>query len=195
VKVATPTGVRSRIGCLTADGLRFSPATNFRPMTSPRDTTSPNLLLRILDTSLGTLWWVREDTLIAAHQRLGHDYVDSDRRGHPTLSIARHSLLAAYHAVPMLQGGSTQHSGAFAVHNLTPDRKSSYFSALCPVLIQGHEFLSPAPDHKRTTDRSSAEGPWWQRSTVTANWHKLKLSETESEHLRRWLANKGISVT
>lgn len=146
-------------------------------------------LVTILDTSLGTLWWLREDLIEESHKRLGKAYSAGARRGHPAISLSPHSLYALHHACPMLQGFSRDKGHGYKLTGITTEtERATYFSALFPVLVSGKDFLKAAED----ADREQLVGKFFDRCRVHPNINLLKLTAEQMRGFRVWLERKGL---
>ncbi len=146
------------------------------------------LLARVLDTSCGTLWWVREDLW----EESSDDYrANPDRDGHPGLSVAERSLLLPSERVPLLIGFGNDR-GPFIARGLSKhrgaDAPTSFGQVVRPAPVPAQEWVKPAPD----VGRGVLEGPGYWRSRVLLNHHKPRLTEKEREALETWLRKRKL---
>lgn len=155
-------------------------------MTKPTSAPYAVFLSRILNTTLGTLWWVREDLWEdsglagrAAYQAI------PNRHGHPGVSLQPERHLP-FEPVPMTIGFSGD-SGPVVAWGLSkqggPHYPTSFGRYSFPGWIELEEFIQPAADAKR----DQLTGSWWERARVSPNLHKPRLSESEQADLTRWM--------
>lgn len=140
-------------------------------------------IFSILDTSLGTLWWIREDVWISKIQ----DY-HSNRRSHPGMSVSESSFTQAKEYVQMLHGRSRRHGSSVTVQGLEgnhPDR-ITYFHSIGPAAVRIEaRYFTP-----KTTELRPNDPDWTEHAAIVANNSKPRINPDEKEELLRWLAAK-----
>ena len=151
-----------------------------------------DLLEWALDTSLGTLWLVREDVW---KQRLQHNDYDqgSTRRFHPGLSMRVKKARYLHEAVPMFHGTSYRsdcYCGPIHVRGLTREMGEDHITCfgdhIAPILMQEIALKDPA------ASLECCEGDMLATKKVIANLHKPRLNNDEMHHYKTWLKAKGL---
>lgn len=153
--------------------------------------TGAALYEAVIDTSKGTLWWIREDVWIEANARSGQRYTDSGRKGHPGLSWAARSLLSPYEFVPMLEG-TTAGRGPVIVRGMAaeePDRET-FFGVLLSDPLPASVFIG---GRRHRDPNEPPEGPWWKAGQAKCNHAKPRITKEEMRHLDGWLKMKGLA--
>jgi hypothetical protein len=139
-------------------------------------------VLSIFDELFGTLWWIREDLW----KKLLRDYdQNSQRIGHPGLSIRKSAPESVDAVIPMLHGRST--SDPLRIEDVSPG-KPSFFGHLSPALIPLPYFYRHDPD----ANREDPEAAWWELRSATANFHKPRVTEEEEERVEAFLQQSGL---
>lgn len=136
-----------------------------------------------LDTSFGTLWWVRE----AEWTRTLRQYASArNRKSHPGLSLNEMTGPQLPHYVLMLHGRSDRQRDCVAVRGLKREDREriAYFGQLGPVRIDARLFT-------RWTIALEHDDPSWTRNAaVIRNHDKPQLTPHEESELRRWWERK-----
>jgi len=138
-------------------------------------------IFNMLDTSLGTLWWVREK--VWAEKIANYS---SNRKFHPGLSVNEAKAHESREYVPLLHGTSRRHGNCVVVLSLTRDEPEhpTYFGQIRPAKIEASLFTSGA------TTLWHDEPGWTRRAAVVKNHHKPWVTEGEEEDLLQWLTAK-----
>ena len=128
-----------------------------------------------LDTSLGTLWWVREKEWA---EKIA-DY-SSKRKSHPGLSINQAKARECPSYVLMLQGTSEQRGSSVVVRGLKRKEpaRPTYFRRIAPI----ETCLFTA----ETTNRDPDDPDWTRHTAIVRNHDKPWITEDEQENLFRW---------
>jgi hypothetical protein len=120
----------------------------------------------VMDYSRGTLWWVDETLwkeILFAYDR------QSDRQGHPGLSIRNRPIQGLFDQIPMLHGCSK--GGGVKVTGLdkrSPDRTTHFGPLVGPVPVAETVPLGGA-------------------ARVQSNRHKPRLTDWEAQRLEAYL--------
>ena len=144
-------------------------------LTCPEDAR----LFDILDTSLGTLWWVREDVW----QSKIHSYDRrSTRDSHPGLSVDESKPDQRKSYAQMIHGRSDRRGSSFCVCGLTKRERDriAYFGQIHPVPIDARLFT------RETTALRPDDPDWTGRVAIVANNYKPRLTPDEHEEFVRW---------
>lgn len=134
-----------------------------------------------LDTSLGTLWRVREN--VWAEKIANYS---SNRKFHPGLSVNEAKAHEGREYVPLLHGTSRHHGNCVVVLGFTKDEPEhrTYFGQIRPAKIEASLFTSGATTLWRD------DPDWTRRAAVVLNHDKPWISEIEEAELLLWLAAK-----
>lgn len=125
-----------------------------------------------LDTSLGTLWWVRENIWAENIPNYGR----SDRKLHPGLSVNEAKAFENSQYVPLLHGTSKNHASCLTVRDLDEKKSVTFFGHIRPVKIGSSLFTLYSDDPG-----------WTRRAAVVRNHHKPWITDGEEEQLLKWL--------
>ncbi|MDY0176599.1 MAG: hypothetical protein WCS95_05890 [Lentisphaeria bacterium] len=115
----------------------------------------------------GSLWWLDEEYLKQSYP--GYDQ-NSQRQGHPGLSLRKGELKRLDDVIPMLIGSSRKRGPAFEVSDVV-NEQPTYFRALRPLQVLPKDFLA----------KEGGE-PALQR-----NVRKPKLNPAEKEKLKKFI--------
>lgn len=147
------------------------------------------MLATCLDTSIGTLWRVRED--IWVNQLRNAIRYRAQRKWHPGLSLRRRSAASVYEYIPMLHGSSGRR-GPVVVKGITrekgPDYDCSFGRIVRPAAILGRELVDAADEppfeiapHSRLRYRR-----------VVQNCDKPRISDHELQSLKAWAKRRHL---
>lgn len=153
-------------------------------------------LSRLLDTcidmSFGTVWRVREEIWKQSFRQQGQRYDwESDRKWHPGVSLRSTPLTNVHEYAPMLHGSSGDH-GPVVVRGLTHDVDSDYATSFGRIVRPAKVAFKDATSAARAVCKEDLEGRLIDRTLVSANLDKPRLTATELEDLRGWAKNRNL---
>jgi hypothetical protein len=130
-------------------------------------------IFKKLDTSLGTLWWVRENVW---KDEIPFYYF-TNRNSHPGLSISEAKALESRAYVPMLHGTSKRKGNCVAVWGLTRVEREhfTYFGQIKPAKIDACLFTS------WTTALGPDDPDWTRHAAIVLNRDKPWISSKEEK--------------
>ena len=135
-----------------------------------------------LDTSLGTLWWVREDEWA---KKIAN--YSSNRDSHPGLSISEAKAECPSYVL-MLHGRSQRSGDSVVIRGMTriDPKHLTYFRQIGPAnaRIDASLFTS------WTTALGHDDPDWTRHTAVVLNHDKPWISADEEKELIRWLAKR-----
>ena len=147
------------------------------------------MLATCLDTSMGTLWKVREDIWKAELSKVVR-YV-AKRHSHPGLSIRIRPVTSVYERIPMLHGTSGS-QGPLVVKGLTrargPNYPTTFGRIVKPASILGRELVDVADEPPFEVGPHS---PLRYRR-VLQNGDKPRVSDRELQSLKTWARKKNL---
>ena len=148
------------------------------------------LLKACLDIALGTVWRVRESLWKDSFRQQGQPY-DSDRDWHPGVSLRTVPLTCVNEYIPMLYGSSGD-EGPVVARGLSCERGAQHPTSFGKIVRPAKVSLKDAHTKGRDTGSGKLEGRLIDRSPVSANLDKPRLSEEELADLRQWATSRNL---
>jgi len=148
------------------------------------------VLSTCLDMSLGTVWRVRESLWKECFRQQGEPY-DSDREWHPGVSLRAAPLTCVNEFIPMLYGSSGAH-GPVVARGLSREKGPHHPTSFGGIVRPARVCFKDATAKMRALGKRDLEGRMIDRSPVSANLDKPRLSEAELADLRRWAKARNL---
>jgi hypothetical protein len=146
------------------------------------------LLSACLDMALGTVWRVRESLWKDSFRQQGQSY-ESDREWHPGVSLRATPLTCVNEFIPMLHGSSGDH-GPVIARGLSREKGPHYPTSFGGIVRPAKVRFRDA--NPRDPASVELEGRLIDRSPVSANLDKPRLSEAELAELRGWAEARNL---
>lgn len=136
----------------------------------------------------GSLWYGSEGFVEERFDSLKATRDGEGEKGRPLLSLREKPVTAMCDQIPMLAGTKKVFTNDSSLLIRTGKKERTDFSARIEShLIFAEDFLAHEDDPAMEED---PETPVWERRCLWPNWYKRRVTETESEALRAFLAER-----